>query len=183
MELNRNMHADASGTNGEKTYCVAMIAAMARGRVIGRGNDIPWRLPAERQYFKRVTMGHTVLSGRLNFESMKRPLPGRRNVVMTRDPGFAAEGCEIVRDVREALARYARDENSPLFIIGGEQIYKLFMPYADTLYLTVIDAEFEGDTFFPEVDPSQWTEVWREQGVTDERNPHACVYLKYVRRR
>jgi dihydrofolate reductase len=160
---------------------IVMIAAMDRNRVIGFRNAIPWRLPAEQQYFKRITMGHTVLSGRINYEAMKRPLPGRTNVVLTRDPQFAAEGCEVVRSVDEALREYAGKQNTPLFVIGGEQLYRLFLPYAHTLYLTVIDDDFEGDTFFPDWDRAEWTEISREQGVTDERNPHSYEYCVYRR--
>lgn len=161
---------------------VAMIAAMDRNRIIGCQNAIPWRLPAEQQYFKQITMGHTVLSGRNNFEAMKRPLPGRRNVVLSRDPGYAADGCEKAGSAEEALARYATNESSPLFIIGGEQIYRLFLPYAHTLYLTVIDEAFEGDTVFPEFDESEWTILSRVRGLTDESNPHRYEYLTYLRK-
>lgn len=170
-----------AGTAGRATPHVAMIAAMGRNRVIGKSNSIPWRLPAEQQYFKRITMGHAVLTGRLNYEAMKRPLPGRTNVVLTRNPQFAAEGCEVVRSVGEALARYAGNERAPLFVIGGEQVYRLFLPVAQTLYLTVIDECFEGDTFFPEFDLSLWEEVSSERGVTDERNPHSYTYYVYRR--
>lgn len=166
---------------GKRELNVAMIAAMDRNRVIGFRDTIPWRLPAEQQYFKRITMGHTVLSGRINYEAMKRPLPGRTNVVLTRDPQFESEGCEVVRSVAEALARYGGKQNTPLFVIGGEQIYRLFLPYASTLYLTVIDDEFEGDTYFPEWASTEWTEISREPGVTDERNPHSYTYYVYRR--
>lgn len=160
---------------------VAAIVAMDRNRVIGCNNAIPWRLPAEQQYFRRMTMGHTVLSGRINFEAMKRPLPGRNNVILTRDPEYAATGCAVVRSVDEALAKYATNSESPLFVIGGEQIYRLFLPYTNTLYLTVIDAQFKGDTFFPELDMAEWIEQSREQGVTDELNRHSYTYFVYRR--
>ncbi|WP_246132340.1 dihydrofolate reductase [Paenibacillus hemerocallicola] len=175
--MNMKQTGDVGGTSPN----VAMIAAMDRNRVIGKSNAIPWRLPAEQQYFKRITMGHTVLTGRLNYEAMKRPLAGRTNVVMTRDQAFAADGCEVVRTVDEALARYAGNANSPLFVIGGEQIYRLFLPVAHTLYLTVIDETFDGDTYFPELDPAEWNEISRERGATDEQNRHAYVYYVYRR--
>jgi dihydrofolate reductase len=175
--MNMKQTGDVGGTSPN----VAMIAAMDRNRVIGKSNAIPWRLPAEQQYFKRITMGHTVLTGRLNYEAMKRPLAGRTNVVMTRDQAFAADGCEVVRTVDEALARYAGNANSPLFVIGGEQIYRLFLTVAHTLYLTVIDETFDGDTYFPELDPAEWNEISRERGATDEQNRHAYVYYVYRR--
>ena len=170
-----------SGDTGEAPWNVVMIAAMDRNRVIGSKQSIPWRLPAEQQYFRRVTLGHTVVSGRLNFEAMKRPLPDRTNVILSRDPAFVAEGCAVVGSVNEVLARYATNPSSPLFVIGGEQVYRLFLPYAKTIYLTVIDEEFEGDTFFPEMNRAEWTEISREQGITDERNRHSYEYFIYRR--
>ena len=161
---------------------VAMIAAMDRNRVIGNGKAIPWRLPDEQQYFRRITMGHTVLTGRVNFEAMKRPLPGRTNVIMTRDENYSYEGCEVVRSVDEAIDRYAMDSGSPLFVIGGEQIYRLFLPYTSTLYLTVIDAEFAGDTHFPEFEPVEWRIASCEQVNANERNlyPYTCFVYRRI---
>lgn len=167
---------------GQRETGIAMIAAMDRNRVIGVNNTIPWRLPAEQQYFKRITMGHTVVSGRLNYEDMKRPLPGRKNVILTRDPKYEAPGCEIAGSAEEVLERYAGHENSPLFIIGGEQIYRLFMPVADMLYVTVIDAEFDGDAYFPDFHPSEWSEVSREEVKADEYNDYGYTFFVYRRR-
>ncbi|GAA3408606.1 dihydrofolate reductase [Paenibacillus hodogayensis] len=158
---------------------IAMIAAMDRNRVIGKAKGIPWRLPEEQQYFRAVTMGHAVLSGRVNFEAMKRPLPGRSNIILTRDPEYAADGCEVVHSVGEALERHAANNGSPLFVIGGEQIYRLFLPYADTLYLTEIDAEFEGDTWFPALNRAEWQEVSRKPALADPQTPYHYEYVVY----
>jgi dihydrofolate reductase len=119
-------------------------------------------------------MGHTVVMGRKNYESMGKPLAGRKNVVMTRDADFSAEGCEIAHSVQDVLERYAAEE--VLFIIGGEEIYKQFLPFAQKLYVTVIEGEFAGDTFFPELDTVQWKEVSAKKGRTDEHNPLSYTY-------
>lgn len=160
---------------------IVMIAAMDRNRVIGCRNQIPWRLPADQQVFRHLTMGHTLLTGRLNFEAMGRPLPGRRTVVMTRDSRYSAPGCELVHEIGEAVAKYGRDEQAPLFVIGGEQLYRMFLPLAHTLYLTRIQAEFEGDTYFPRINETVWREIWREPGLVDEANIYPHTYTVYRR--
>lgn len=160
---------------------IVMIAAMDHNRVIGCRNEIPWSLPTDQQVFRHLTMGHTLLSGRLNFEAMGRPLPGRRTVVMTRDPRYSAPGCELVHGIGDALARYGRDGQAPLFVIGGEQLYRMFLPYAHTLYVTRIHAEFEGDTYFPPIHDAIWREIWREPGLVDEDNRYRHTYAVYRR--
>lgn len=165
---------------------IALIAAMTRNRVIGRANAIPWKLPSEQQYFRSVTLGHTVITGRKNYESMGRALPLRNNVILTRDRTYTAAGCVTVHSVEEAISRFGMREggdDSPLFVIGGEQIYKLFMPLADLLYITILDSEMEGDSFFPEFDRSEWQEISRRKGTTDEQNPHEYEYYVYRRLR
>ena len=124
----------------------SIIVAMDMNRVIGKDNQLPWRLPRELQYVKQTTMGHPIILGRKNYEAIGRPLPGRRNIVMTKDPQFSAEGCEIAHSVEEVYQLCEGEEE--IFIFGGEQIYKLFLEKTDKLYVTVIHHEFEGDTFF-----------------------------------
>lgn len=155
---------------------VTMIAAVARNGVIGAGDRLPWRLPADLAYFKRQTLGKTVVMGARTFRSLGRPLPGRHNVVLSRRMAEAPEGCDLVRSVEEALQRYGDRE---LMVIGGAEVYRQFLPHADRLLLTEIDAEAEGDVFFPPYDRSQWKLVSRTPGLVDEKNtlPHAfCVY-------
>ncbi|TVY02270.1 dihydrofolate reductase [Cohnella terricola] len=155
---------------------VTLIAAVASNGVIGKDNDLIWRLPADMQYFKKHTLGKIVLMGRKTFESLGRPLKDRTNVVLSRTLEEAPEGCELVRSIPEALERYGRDE---LMVIGGAEIYKQTLEFADRLQLTEIDQAFEGDTYFPNFDRKQWKQVSREEGQLDEKNrlPHAfCIY-------
>lgn len=157
----------------------SIIVAMDMNRVIGKDNQLPWRLPRELQYVKQTTMGHPIILGRKNYEAIGRPLPGRRNIVMTKDPQFSAEGCEIAHSVEEVYQLCEGEEE--IFIFGGEQIYKLFLEKTDKLYVTVIHHEFEGDTFFPEIDYNQWKEISKVQGITDEKNPYTYFYHVYER--
>ncbi|GAA3412679.1 dihydrofolate reductase [Paenibacillus hodogayensis] len=158
---------------------VSMIVAMDRNRLIGADNRLPWRLPADMAFFKQTTMGHPVLMGRKTYESIGKPLPGRLNIVLTRDPNFSAEGCEIARTVDEAL-RIAGDRE--LFVIGGAQVYELFAPIAMKLYVTQVEGDFAGDTHFQEIDENEWELAESRPGVVDERNVHAHDFLTYLRK-
>ena len=159
---------------------VSIIAAMDENRVIGKDNQMPWRLPAELQYVKKTTMGHPIVMGRKNYEAIGRPLPGRRNIVMSRDQSFRAEGCEVMHSPQEVLEKCGQEEE--IFIFGGEQIYRLFLPFVSKLYITRIHHSFEGDVFFPEIDYSEWKEVSREKGLTDEKNPYEYYYHIYEKK-
>lgn len=159
---------------------VSFIVAMGRNKSIGANNQLPWRLPADLAYFKRVTMGHPIVMGRKTYESIGRPLPGRTNVIVTRDPAFRAEGCVVVHTPEEAIARCGEAEE--LFVIGGAEIFRLFMPHADKLYITHIDEDFEADTFFREFVESEWTLESEEPGVKDERNPYDYAFRVYSRK-
>ncbi|WP_020616282.1 dihydrofolate reductase [Paenibacillus daejeonensis] len=158
---------------------ISMIAAMARNRTIGVDNDLPWRIPDDMAYFKRMTTGTTVVMGRKTLESFGGPLKNRRNIVLTRSDDFSREGCEVVHTVEEVLEKYGEQD---LMIIGGEQIYRLFLPHADRLLLTEIEEDFEGDTRFPEFDSNEWEQALREKGIRDEKNPYDYYYTTYVRR-
>lgn len=162
---------------------ISFIVAMDERRGIGVDNKLPWHLPADLAFFKKVTTGHTILMGRKTFESIGRPLPKRRNVVLTRDPHFAAEGCEIVHSVQEAIERYGGDaEGGELFVIGGAEVFRLFMPYADNLYITEIAHRFEADTFFDPIEETEWRVISREQGLRDEKNPYDYEFVVYERK-
>jgi dihydrofolate reductase len=146
----------------------SLIAAMARNRVIGRDNRVPWRLPADLRRFKQLTMGHILIVGRKTFDSIGcRPLPGRRMVVVTRQEGYAPEGVLVARSIEEALALgRGADE---VFVAGGAEIYRQSLPVADRLQLTLIEEDFPGDVYFPEFDPADWRLVEREDhGPTDD---------------
>lgn len=157
---------------------MTIFVAIARNRVIGRDNDLPWRIPEDLARFKAITMGHPLVMGRRTYESIGRPLPGRRTIVVTRrsdwtpsDPAHA-EAVRVVGSVPEALAVDA-DE---VFVAGGAEIYREALPYSDRMLITEVDQEPAGDVYFPEVDPDEWREVEREQH-------DGFAFVTYVRRR
>ena len=161
---------------------ISMIAAMAHDRVIGKDNQMPWHMPADLAHFKRVTLGKPVLMGRKTFESIGRPLPGRRNLVISRNPGYQAEGIEVVGSVEAALALLAGSSVEELMVIGGGHLYAEMLPSADCLYLTQIDLAVEGDTRFPAFDDGQWQRVDCESHPADEKNPHPYSFETWLRR-
>ncbi len=140
-----------------------MIVAMDRNRLIGADNSLPWRLPEDLRYFKQVTMGKPIVMGRLTHESIGRALPGRQNIVVTRDKGYQAAGCEVTTSLAQALELCG--DAPEVMIIGGGQIYAEAMPLADRLYLTFIDAELSGDRYFPEIADTQWRITERRPGA------------------
>jgi dihydrofolate reductase len=159
---------------------IALIAAMDRNRTIGIGNKLPWRLPAEMAYFKRMTLGKTVLMGRKTFESLPKPLVDRRNVVLTRQQDFQPEGCEVVHSVEEALELCKNDE---LMVIGGADIYAQMLPYADTILLTEVDTIIEGgDAFFPAFSESEWQIMESDSRASEEKNRYAFTFQTFKRR-
>lgn len=167
---------------------VSAIAAVADNGIIGRDGDLPWHLPDDMAHFQRTTRGHHVITGRKNYESIPpkyRPLKGRVNLVVTKDPGYEAPGAVVVASVEEAieLARNAGDDEA--FIIGGGQIYAhaLSRGLVDRIYLTLVHAEVPGDTRFPVIDSADWTERSRERHETDDRHAHAFSFVVLDRRR
>lgn len=160
---------------------VTLVAALARdSRVIGADGDLPWRLPADLRRFKATTMGHPIVMGRKTWESIGRPLPGRRNIVLSRRAEFTAEGAEVVSSLDAALARAA--DADEVFVIGGEAVYEAALPRADRLLLTWVEGRFEGDAFFPAFDPDEWVERSREAVPADDRNAHATEVVVLERR-
>jgi len=155
---------------------ISLIFAMGKNNALGYNNKMPWHLPADFAYFKNVTMGKPVIMGRKTFESIGKPLSGRINIVISRSKSFSHEGCLVVESVDKAIEQ-AKDKDS--FIIGGADIYKAFLPIADRLYITEIDADFEADTFFPNIDYSKWKLISNEHGVKDEKNPYNYKFLVY----
>lgn len=154
---------------------ISLVVAMARNRVIGRNNTLPWRLSEDLKRFKATTLGKPILMGRKTFESIGKPLPGRRNIVLTRDPAWRAEGVDVVLSVEEALA--LTRESPELAVIGGAEIYRLTMPYAARIYLTRVEADVQGDTLFPELDSTQWSEAQAGTHPADERNQYPATFL------
>ena len=149
---------------------ISLIAAMAENRVIGRDNAIPWDIPADRKRFRALTLGHPVIMGRKTFESLAAPLEGRKNIVVTRQMDYRAEGCLIAHDLPSALVMAG--EADELFICGGGEIYREALPIADRIYLTIVHGSFAGDTFFPEI-PELFVEVERE--MVDDPLPYSFV--------
>lgn len=163
---------------------ISYILAMDEGRGIGIDNRLPWHLPADLAYFRQKTTGSTILMGRKTYDSLGKPLPKRTNVILTRDESFQAEGCTVIRSFEDVVRQYGRggrSEEEELFVIGGAEVFRLLMPYADRLYITEIAHSFEADTFFPELEPSEWREVSREPGVKDEKNPYDYAFVVYER--
>lgn len=140
---------------------IVIIAAMAKNRIIGRDNKIPWQLPGEQKRFKEVTWGNTIIMGRKTYESIGRPLPGRRNIVVTRNPHYIAEGCETAASLENAYS-LCRDDKR-VFNIGGEQLYRRGMQDADTLILTILQKDIDGDTYFPEFTGADFQRVSTEE--------------------
>ncbi len=157
---------------------ISLIWAMDETRVIGRDNKLPWHLPEDLKFFKRVTMGHPIAMGRKTFDSIGKPLPGRENIIITRDSLYQKEGCTVLHSIKE-LREYASEKDEDVFVIGGAEIFKEILPYADRLYLTMIHHVFEGDTYFPVFDMSRWELESREVGVKDEKNPYEYEFLIY----
>jgi dihydrofolate reductase len=158
---------------------ITFILAMDRNRAIGVNNKLPWRLPADLKFFKETTTGHAVLMGRRTYESIGKPLPNRTNVVLTRDPDYRAEGVRVFHSPEEAVREF--DGEKELFVIGGAEIFKQLLPYADKLIVTHIDHEFAADTFFTQVHAEDWKVVSRVPGTTDEKNPYSYEFVTYER--
>lgn len=159
---------------------LTLIVARARNGVIGRDNQLPWRLPEDLAHFKRTTLGRPIVMGRKTWESIGRPLPGRRSLVVSRDTHYAAPGAEVVRNLDEALARTAAEPE--VFVIGGAQLYAAAAPRAQRLILTQIDADFEGDAHFAAPDVELWQEVAREQHGPSAERPWGFDFVTYERR-
>jgi len=159
---------------------ISLIAAVTDNGVIGRGGGMPWHLPADLAHFKRTTQGKPIVMGRKTFEAIGRPLPGRRNIVVSRRSGFAPAGVETAGSLADALALAGDAEE--VMVIGGGELYREALPLARRLYLTRIHAAIEGDTRFPELDPADWRETGREERPADERNDHALSFVTLERR-
>jgi dihydrofolate reductase len=157
---------------------ISLLWAMDENRAIGRNNQLPWHLPEDLKYFKRVTMGKPIAMGRKTYDSIGRPLPGRENIVITRSQGITIEGCTVIHDVNDLLKR----DDEELFVIGGAEIFKEIIPFADRLYVTEIREEFEADTFFPEYNLSDWELIESTPGMKDEKNPYNYEFLVYQRK-
>ena len=166
--------------NAPKTPRLTLILARARNGVIGASGGLPWRLPEDLAFFKRTTMGHPIVMGRKTWESIGRPLPGRRSIIVTRDRSYAAAGAEVVHSLDGAISLCAGSDE--IFVIGGAQLYEDALPHAGRLLLTEIDADFEGDTFLPAPSAAQWREASREHHPPVPERSFAFDFVDYRRR-
>lgn len=163
--------------DAEKPIKISMIAAMGKNRVIGLNNDMPWHLPADLQFFKKTTLGCPIIMGRKTYDSIGRPLPGRLNIVLSRDANLTIEGCSVVNSLESALSLASKNNANEIFITGGAHLYNTFLKDADRLYLTLIDEIFEGDTYFPDYTKLHWKQIAREDHLADDKNVHNYSFI------
>lgn len=147
---------------------VTMVVAISENNAIGKNNELLWYLPKDLRHFKTITSGHTVIMGRKTYESVGKPLPKRRNIIITRNTELTVDGAEVVHTIEDALELCKSDEE--VFIIGGAEIYKMAMKHTDKIFLTVVHESFEADAFFPEIDRNLWVETAAEKHLPDEKN-------------
>lgn len=153
---------------------ISLVVAMDRNGLIGRNNQLPWRLPADLRYFKEITMGKSIVMGRITFESIGRPLPGRKNIVLTKNVDYTASGCIITHSIEEALEAAGEGE---VMVVGGAILYRQLMAKANRIYLTEIDTTFDGDTYFPNINKANWREVKRRWYEPDSKNPYRYAFV------
>jgi len=160
-----------------KPIRLSMIAAMGKNRVIGKDNDMPWHLPADLHHFKKTTLGSPIIMGRKTYDSIGRPLPGRLNIILSRNTEIEIEGCIVVDSLNKAIVLAEQEMTEEVFITGGAHLYNKFLADADRLYITLIDEDFEGDTFFPDYTQLSWKEVSREDHLADDKNIHNYSFI------
>lgn len=158
---------------------INIIAAISRNRVIGENGQLPWKLPEDMRHFVKITSGCPVVMGRKTFESIGKPLKNRTNIILTRDANYQKEGCLTYHDILRVIDDFAREN---LMVIGGEEIYKLFLPYTDRIYLTYIDQDFQGDTFFPNFEDEKWVKESEERGIKNEENSYDYYFQTFVKK-
>ena len=159
---------------------ISFVAAMGKNKVIGKNNSLPWSMPADMKRFKELTMGKLIIMGRKTFESIGAPLPRRINIIITRDHEYEAEGCIVAHSADEALNAAKSAEEA--MVIGGSQIYKEFLPRANRMHLTIIDADFEGDAYFPEYRIEEWEETAYEEHERDAENKYNYAFITLERK-
>ncbi|HIO96968.1 MAG TPA: type 3 dihydrofolate reductase [Leucothrix sp.] len=156
---------------------ISMIAAMGKNRVIGFNNKMPWHLPADLQWFKKTTLGSPIIMGRKTYDSIGFPLPGRLNIILSRNKDLKIKGCSVVNSLDAALKLAREVDKDEVFITGGAHLYNKFLVDADRLYLTLIDETFDGDTFFPDYTQYEWEQVAKVKHASDDKNPHSYTFL------
>ncbi len=156
---------------------ISLIVAVDENNGIGKNNQLPWHLPADLKHFKNLTTGHPIIMGRKTFESIGKALPNRRNIVISRQAGYTADGADVVSSLQDAFRLCQPAEE--VFIIGGAQIFEHSLVLADVIYLTVIHHQFEADTFFPQIDKKEWKEMESISHLPDEKNKYSYTFIKY----
>ncbi|MFC4387613.1 dihydrofolate reductase [Gracilibacillus marinus] len=159
---------------------LSLIFAMDQNRVIGKDNQLPWHLPNDLKFFKEKTIHHKIIMGRKTYESMGGALPKRENIVLTRDAQFANDDCKVIHDIDSIHQLQQENPEEEIFIIGGVEIFKQVLSFADRIYMTKIHAEFDGDTFFPLLNEDEWMITSKTDGMVDEKNkyPHTFIQLE-----
>jgi len=160
---------------------ISIVAAASDNDVIGKNGTLPWKMPADMKFFKNLTMGHTVVMGRKTYESMGKPLSGRKNVVITRDRSFKAEGCIVLHSPEDAFK--LSETEKEVFIIGGADIYKTVLSMTNKIYLTRIHGTFDGDAYFPKLSEKEWVENTHVTHPADEKNPYSYSFIEFVRKK
>lgn len=161
---------------------ISFMLAMDRNRIIGRNNDLPWHLPKDFRFFKERTTGHTVIMGRKTYDSLGGALPNRKNVVVTKKNTTFPEEVEVITELKTIQDWNKANPEKEFFVIGGGHIFKQVMPYADRMYITLIDESFEGDIYFPEFNEEEWNLTSNEKGEKDDKNPYDYYFLQYDRK-
>ncbi len=154
---------------------IVIVVAMSENRAIGKDNQLLWQMPADLQHFKKITMGKPILMGRKTYQSIGRPLPGRTNVIVTRDENFKADGCVVVHSIEAALM--AVEDQEEICVIGGAELFQQMLPLVEKIYLTIVHHEFAADTFFPEINVAEWKEIEKVTHEADEKNKYAYDFL------
>lgn len=156
---------------------ISCIAALTPDLVIGQNNALPWHLPADLRHFKTISLGKPIVMGRKTWESIGRPLPGRRNIVLSRDPGFAPAGCEVFRALQQVIdLAESASEPSEIMVIGGAEVYRLLLPHSQRVYLTWVEAKIQGDAWFPALAWNAWREISREEHPADDKNLYPYTF-------
>ncbi len=158
---------------------LSIISAMDENRLIGCNNALPWHMPADFAFFKKTTWGKPILMGRKTYESIGKPLPGRQNIIISRNADYRVAGCDTVNSLDSALQRVAEEPEAML--IGGASLYSQYLHRASQLYITLIHNQFDGDAWFPAINPDIWVERWREEHKADNKNPYSYSFIKYAR--
>lgn len=161
---------------------ISQIVATSLNNVIGKNNALPWHMPTDMAYFKEKTWGHHIVMGRKNYEAEGKALPGRSNIVLTRNRDYSIPDGIVVNKIKDAIENALKAREKELFIVGGEEIYKLAMPFTDRIYLTRIHTEVNGDTFYPKLDMNIWQQIAIDKRKADEQNPYDYDFIVYERK-